>query len=176
MKKWKWSLYIGVGLIGLILVAVLVLVAMGFRSGAGSLHATIAIDRPPQTVWPWLNEPERLKAWVSWLVEVRATPRGQTWIMVDPNMGDQRIAIDRESTGDAPRHLEVRMVMPGGFSGTQTYDLTDAANGGTTLTTAGIFRYDTRLARLLEPLISAQAQTKLEQDLARLKAAIESAP
>ena len=118
--------------------------------------------------------------WVSWLVEVRksgtsATPVGQKeiWVMKDPNMNDQLLAIEGTCTEyDRPRRLSVRLVSEG-FTGDQTYVLTAAGNGTTKLDVKSSFQFPGWFAPLLEPLVAPAARKKMSEDLERLKREVE---
>lgn len=176
----KILLYLLAGIVGLIVVAVLVLMLMSFRKGAGSMSSAIEIDRPPEVVWPWLTEADKQKQWVSWLVEVRdLTPeiRGIgkkfAWVMNDPNM-KQHVEIVGELIAEEPLRLStVRLSSEIGFDGTSTWKLTDLG-GRTRFESEGTFRYDKSLYRLMEPLITPQAKKKQDADFATLKRLIEA--
>jgi len=51
--------------------AVVTLLILGQRKDAGHMHGSIEIAASPQQLFPWLVEGDKLKQWVSWLVEVR---------------------------------------------------------------------------------------------------------
>ena len=175
----KILLYLVAGIVGLIVAAVLVLFLMGFRKGAGALATSIEIDRPPETVWPWLTEGDKQKQWVSWLVEVRDENPGVTgvgkkftWVMDDPNM-KQRVEIHGELIAEEPLRLSsVRLHSKLGFEGIATWKLTDLG-GRTRFESEGSFRYDKWIYRLLEPMITPQAKKKQLADFATLKRLIE---
>jgi hypothetical protein len=60
-----------------------------------------------------------------------------------------------------------------GFDGTSTWKLTDLG-GRTRFESEGSFRYHSAMFRLMEPLITPQAQKKQELDFAKLKSLIEA--
>lgn len=176
----KILLYLVAGIVGLVVAAVLVLMLMSFRKGAGTMTTAIEIDRPPEAVWPWLTQADKQKQWVSWLVDVRdLTPeitgigKRYAWVMDDPNM-KERVEIVGESLGEEYlRYLKVRLTSEIGFEGTSTWTLTDLG-GRTRFESVGSFRYDKWLYRLMEPLITPQAVKKQELDFAKLKSLIEA--
>jgi uncharacterized protein YndB with AHSA1/START domain len=176
----KWVLVVLGGLVGICVLAVLVLFAMGFRSGARENRALVEIACSREEVFAWISEPERQKQWVSWLVEVQdASPgvtgagRNEVWVMDDPNM-KQKISIASEYTGwDPPNRLEMNIHMDGFFDGTQVYTLTDAG-GKTRLEQFAETRYLHPFYALLEPLVTPAAQKKMVADLAQLKAKAEA--
>ena len=76
----KWMLRIGAGLAGILLLAVVVLFAMGLRADAGRAHASTEIVASRDQVWAWVDDPDKLKQWISWLEEVRTDPAHPTGI------------------------------------------------------------------------------------------------
>ncbi|MBZ5523370.1 MAG: SRPBCC family protein [Acidobacteriia bacterium] len=166
---------------GLVVVAIASLWIAGFRKGAGHYEYAVDINRPAADVWPWITEPEKQKKWISWLSEARTlTPdpfrvgSREAWVMVDPGMNSQRIEIDSEVTSVVPNErLELRVASRGMFSGDAAYRLTPLPGGGTRVLNYGDYRYDQWFSRLLEPLVSPEAQKKLKTDMGRLKALVE---
>lgn len=177
----KWVFGVAGALLGLAVMCVLVLFLMGRRPGAGRSMHSVVVARPAAEVWTWITEPERVKQWVSWLVEIRTTETGppragmtEVWVMDDPNM-KQRIEIDGTITEVVPeQRLGVSISLPGQFEGTTTYTLTEV-EGGTRLETDGRFKYTNAVVALLEPLVTPEADKKMRADLARLKALAEAA-
>jgi uncharacterized protein YndB with AHSA1/START domain len=178
----KWVIRVVVTLVGLVLLSAAVLFAMGHRANAGRLDTSIEIQAPPATVWAWLNDSDKLKQWVSWLVEIR--PVGpqtgvgakEVWVMRDENNGGALEEVTATCTDYLPQQrIVVALSAPGGFDGDQTYTLADAGNGRTRLEIDGRFRFTTWLAQLMEPVITPSAEKKMIGDLARLKSLIESA-
>lgn len=167
----------------LLVVAAVVLFVRGRRADGGLFHASIAIDRPPADVFPWLVEDHHLKQWVTWLVEVRGAPAtgpaavGHKAVMVmnDPNSKKQFLIESELTAVDPPRALSVKLELPGFFTGTASYALTPK-DGGTVLDYQARYSYHSALYALMEPLITPQAQKKLEGDLRLLKAKVEAAP
>jgi hypothetical protein len=62
-----------------------------------------------------------------------------------------------------------------GFKVDARYDLIESGDG-TFFSYACISRYEHPLARLMEPVVTREAQKKIEGDLARLKSLVEAAP
>ena len=174
----KWLKYGACAFIGIIAIAVLTLHGMSYRSGAGKTDVTIEINRPPGEVWPWLEEKDKFKQWVSWTVDVQDEgPNGvggkRRVTMRDPNMDNQLIYVDSVTTEFVlHRHLKVAISSPVGFEGTVVYDLEDLG-GRTRLSTSGAFKYDHWFANLMEPIITPQAKAKEQADLATLKRLVE---
>jgi uncharacterized protein YndB with AHSA1/START domain len=178
----KWVLYVFAGLGALVLLAVVVLLALGGFRGQSRLVRTIEIARPPEVVFAWISEPERLKVWVGWLVDIQtetpppvAVGSRNVWVMEDRNNNNQRMDIHTEVTRLEPdRLLEARLSVPAGFTGTVTYELQPIDARRTHLTYRATYHFEHWLAKLLEPVISRSAQQKLNDDLNRLKQRVEA--
>ena len=178
----KWLLYVVGGVVALVILAVIVLLAMGGARGESRLAATVDIARPAHVVFSWISQPERLKSWVGWMVDIQSlTPHHASvgakhvWVMEDRNNGNQRMEIQSTVTRVAPdRLLATNLSAPAGFTGDVTYELqpTDATH--TRLTYRAEYKYEHWLAKLMGPLITRSAQQKLEEDLARLKQQAEA--
>ncbi len=54
------------------MLANVVLLAMGGGRGESRLVAGVEIARPANVVFTWITEPERVKSWVGWLVEIKS--------------------------------------------------------------------------------------------------------
>jgi uncharacterized protein YndB with AHSA1/START domain len=178
----KWVLYLSAGLVGLIGLCVIVLLVMGGGRGESRLVASVDTARPADVVFTWITEPERVKSWVGWLVEIKSmTPHTAgvgaraVWVMEDRNNNNQRMNINSEITRHEPgRLLEARLDAPAGFTGTIVYQLQPIDANRTRLTYTGDYKYEHWLAKLLEPAISRSAKHKLEEDVARLKQKAEA--
>jgi uncharacterized protein YndB with AHSA1/START domain len=171
----KWVIRIVGGLAAILLLAVGVLFAMTFRSDAGRIHASTEIVAPRDQVWAWVNDPDKLKQWISWLVDVRTDrPMGvgakRVLVMKDENNGGQLMEIEgacRES--NPPERIVMQLSAAGAFDGDATYALTDLGNGRTRLSVENRYSFGSGFARLMEPLIARLAQKKMEMDVAHLK-------
>jgi len=164
----------------LIIAAVLVLgtgilLAMGARSEAGTLRNTIEIARTPMQVWPWLTEPERLKAWISWTAEAhRIDDKHMRMVMQDANNNNAPMVINDEVIEmDPPRSLAIRLSSEGSFTGESRFKLTDLGGGRTRVETVSRFQYAHWMAKLFEPLITPAAAKKQTMDYAKLKELVE---
>ena len=177
--KWIWRVL--AVLVALPLLCAGVMWAMGLRSNAGRTHASIEIHAAPDRIWPWLDRSDRLKQWVSWLVDVREDPHAaqgvgvhRTWVMRDENNGGELMEIPFTYTEFAPpAQMTVRASMPGLLEGQNTYRLTDLGNGRTRVDSEGRYQYQMWMARLMEPLITSRSQAKMNGDFARLKELVE---
>ncbi|HTS28577.1 MAG TPA: SRPBCC family protein [Bryobacteraceae bacterium] len=177
----KWVVRIVGGLLLLNLLGVGVLFLMGHRAGAGRIHASAEMTGSPEQVWPWLNEGEKLKQWISWLVEVRGFDSNAglgkkgVWVMKDENNGGTLMEIEGTCIDYAPPSLLTLQLSSGGeFDGKQSYRLTNLGSGRTRLDADSSYHFASAFARLMEPVISAAAEKKLAGDVARLKSLVES--
>jgi uncharacterized membrane protein len=180
----KWLLYLAAGLAALVLLAVIVLLAAGGGRGESHNVATVEIARPASVVFRWISEPERLKSWVGWMVDVRPLTPGPTgvgarqlWVMEDRNNNNQRMDIEITVTRlEIDRVLSTDLNAAEGFTGNVTYELQPIDATHTRLSYRAAYTFEHWLAKLLGPLITRSAQQKLEEDLARLKQQVEAAP
>jgi uncharacterized membrane protein len=176
----KWIPRIAGGFAALLVIAVVVLFALGHRANAGRVHVSTEISASAQQLWPWLNDRDKLKQWITWLVEVRqdqpSTRVGtkQVWVMRDENNRGQLMEMEGTFTEYQPPSREsVRLLSAGVFDGQQTYSIQDLGAGRTRLNIDGSYRYAQWFAALLEPLITPAAEKKLRGDVERLKALVE---
>ena len=178
----KWLLYALASVGRLVLICVIVLLLLGGYRGESRLVASIDIARPPSAVFPWLSQPDKLKSWVGWLVDIRDLTPNQTgvgarqvWVMEDRNNNNQRMDIASEITrADPDRVLEAKVSAAEGFTGDVRYELEAMDANKTKLTYRATYKFEHWLAKLLEPVISRSAQHKLEEDLQRLKQQVEA--
>ncbi len=178
----RWVKYLLLSIVAAIGLGVIVLLFLGGARGQSRLVASIDIAQPVGRVFAWVSEPEKIKSWVSWMVDVRDLTPGRTgpgarqvWVMEDRNNGNQRMDIESEVVRYEPgRLLESRLNSPEGFTGEVRYELEPVDAHRTRLTYRANYQFEHWLARLLEPIISRSAQQKLEDDLARLKQQAEA--
>ena len=123
-----------------------------------------------------------MKSWVSWLAEVHPErndppcPGAQAvWVMTDQNNGATRMEIlSVVEQAEPARRLKMRLSTPGAFQGAAAYTLIDRGDGSTELKSESRYDIDNGFASLLLPLITWQAQRKLEGDLATLRKIVEA--
>ena len=180
----KWIAIVLGTLVAIVAVAVVILLVLDFRKGAGTMDNSVVIDRPPAAVWPWITRADLQTKWVSWLAEIRPQTTSTEgvgsralWVMHDKNNGDRRMEITGEITAVVPgQSVALKLWSDGSFDGTASYTLVDLGNGKTRLDSTGRYHYQQAFARLLEPLITPQASKKMDFDLQSLKSKIESQP
>jgi len=171
------------GLLGLaaavIVIGIVTLLVMGRREDAGRNTATVQIERPPAQVFPWITEPARLKQWIGGLVE--SAPLTDEGLKVGARSREavvvRNVRYEMETTVvdlEVPARLVVE-IQAEGFKTEARYDLVESG-GGTFLSYDCIAHYEHPLAKLMEPLVTREAQKKIEADLARLKDLVEAEP
>jgi uncharacterized protein YndB with AHSA1/START domain len=177
----KWLLYLVAGVLGLVVVTVIALLAIG-RSES-RLRAAVDIATRAPVVFSHVRQPEHVKSWLSWLVEIRELTPGvngvgarEIWIMEDRNNNNQRMEIHAEVVGyEENRRLASKVSAAEGFEGLVEFTLEPLDDRHTRLRYDAAYTFEHWLALLMEPLITRSAQQKLEEDLARLKQQAEAA-
>jgi uncharacterized membrane protein len=177
----KWLLYLVAGVLGLVVVTVAALLTLS--RGESRLAAAIDIATPASVVFAHVREPEHVKSWLSWMVEIRQLTPGihgvgarEIWVMEDRNNNNQRMEIHAEVVGyEENRRLASKVSAAEGFEGMVEFALEPLGETHTRLRYDASYTFHHWLARLLEPLITRSAQQKLDEDLARLKQQAEAA-
>ena len=173
----------------LLLVAVFAVTVAGLwfasnRSDAGRMRGSIEIARPAEVIWPWLTDPARLTQWVGWLEAVEPDPTSppegighrEFWVMNDPHRRDKLRVPGTTTLWEPPYQLGVHVELPGMFTGDVFYKLTDLGNGRTRVEQDGRFRYESQIAKLMEPMVTPDAMRKMVADLNRLRQMVEAEP
>ena len=154
------------------------------RSGNGALHETsIEIDAPPDRVWPWLVEPERVKGWVSGLKTVESlTPEkgleaGARDRLVVEVHGEENELFSEVTQVEPLRALEQRVWQTGALAWHEVarFTIEPLGDGRVRFVVTARYTYTTFPGVVLEPIIRVAAGKKLTEDLARLKALVEGA-
>lgn len=160
----------------IIVLGLLALFAMGRRPGAGRVSGSVELDASPAAVMAWLTEPAKLRRWVGLLSEVKGDTsaavlgRKQEWVMDDGK--SSALTMQIELTGWAPPDsMRVRMLVPGMVEGDNRYVL-ENLGARTRLSVSGKYHHPNPIIALLEPLVTPEAQAKLQSDLARLRTTI----
>jgi uncharacterized protein YndB with AHSA1/START domain len=178
----KWIKIVLGSLLGLFVLGAVVLFAMGTSADANRMTNSVVIHQKPEVVWPWLYKPDKVKQWVSWLVEIREEGSGEpyvggkaVWVMEDRNNNNARMEITGVVKGLEPgRRIDIAMSAPEGFRGTTTYTLTPLPDGSTRLVSDSRFDFDNAFARFMTPVICWQAKKKMNDDMDHLRSLVES--
>jgi len=178
----KWTKIVLLTLAALIILPVAGLLIAGALPDSDHMLTSVVIHQKPEAIWPWLYQPDKVKKWVSWLIEVRedgpgepAVGRSGVWVMVDPNNGNTRV----EFTGtveavELHRRIAIRLNAPDGFHGSTVYILTPLPDGSTRLDSDSRYVFESAFARFMSPLIYWQAKKKMVGDFEQLRARLEN--
>lgn len=180
----KWVKRIAIVLAALIILPAVTLMIMGHRANAGTSHLALEINAAPDQVWTWLDDGDKLKQWISWMVEVkypnpekaRAVGGKRVWMMRDENNGGAMMQLAGTFTEYAPPSLMTFQMADseGLFTGETSYRLIDLGGGRTRMEVTMHAHYNQWFANLMEPLITPAAEKKLKMDAQRLKSLAEA--
>ena len=140
-----------------------------------SYEASIEIGAPPEAIFPFLVEPDRLKRWVGGFVEARPLTEGA----IGP--GSKSIDVIRENGREMLLETEILRYEPpavvsvairtSGMDAVSEYHL-DGRGPATTASHSQQVRYS-GILRLVGPFVGGAVRRKMREDFARLKAAVE---
>ena len=172
--------YASLGFVGILLAAVAILFILASREDANKMTVSVEIDKSPAELWPWLEEPEKIKQWVGWVVEIKSLTPGKQgvgakahWVMEDLNNGGARVEMDDEVIEYVPlKKIATRLAATGSFTGESSYVLEDLG-GRTRLTATGRYDFGSTFVKLLTALVMSSASDKLKDDMVRLKGLVE---
>lgn len=136
-------------------------------------HAAVEIARPPETVFPWLVEPELRLQWVDGLERSDRTGDG-TYHEVFQQAGIHTHVDVEVRRLEPPRTIELH-VTSRHFDATAHTEVAPAGHGTRVESTIDA-DYKGFMLRAAAPVITRQAQASLERSLAKLKELVESAP
>ena len=177
----KW-VKIGLAVLAALIVLPIVAVAIvGAGRDSNRITTSVVIHSKPEVVWPWIFKPDKVKQWVSWLVEIRENGEGEpavgqsaVWVMQDRNNGNARMEITGTVEAVEPyRRIAVRLKAPDAFAGTSVYTLVPLPDGSTRLESDSRYYFDNGFARFMTPVVCWQAKKKMDGDLQQLRARVE---
>jgi carbon monoxide dehydrogenase subunit G len=135
-----------------------------------SFSHSIELAQPPEAVFPWLLEEDKVPRWTSDLAryEQDSPLRRGAHVKQVLRIGGSEIVLDLELTRyEPPRSIEAR-TSTSGVNITMTYAL--AANGaGTRLTQSVEGKASSLSARMLMPVVQGRLEKKVGGDLERLR-------
>ena len=140
-----------------------------------SFSHSVELSQPPEEVFPWLLEEDKVPQWTSDLQSYSVSgPLGQgahAHQTLDVAGG---LKLDLEITRyDPPRGAETRFET-NGVKVTSDYTLVAAGGGGTQLTQTLEAKASGLTARMLIPVVQGRLEKKLAQDLERLREVLGS--
>ena len=144
-----------------------------------SFSHTVAIARPPEEVFPWLLDADKVPEWTGDLeayevLDGRPVHAGSRLRQV-LRIGERRFDVELEVTRHDPPHAAESRFTTNGIDVVSTYRLA-AADGGTELTQALDARAGSFAARMLLPVVQPRLERKLTADLERLRARLAGNP
>ena len=180
----KWFVRIAGLLAVLLVVSLLGLWIASNRGDAGRMRASIEIARPPEDIWPWMTEPDKLREWVLYLDRVEpdstSPPEGighrETRIMNDPRMKQELRVPGTVTLWEPLKQMGIHIEVPEMFVGDVLYSLNDLGNGRTRVEQDGRVRYLNKLAALLEPMVTPDKMRELFDNMKRLRDKVEATP
>lgn len=172
-----WAKQVVLVFMAIVLLLAAGLWAAGMRSGAGTNKIVVEINKPPSDVFPWILEPEKLKQWTTGLTEMTRLTPGPVAVGTKSRgvvvMGSVTTVMNAEITALEPNRLLAAHSDAELFSEEIRYELS-GQNGKTRLEFSAVTSYKHWFAKLLEPVITLAAQKELVEDIAKLKALIQS--
>ena len=135
-----------------------------------SFSHSIELAQPPEAVFPWLLEEDKVPRWTSGLsrYEQDSPLRAGAHVKQVIALGSSELVLDLELTRYEPPRAVDSKTSTNGVNLTITYAL--AANGGgTRLTQTLDAKAGSLTARMLIPVVQGRLEKKVVTDLGRLK-------
>ena len=178
----KWVKISLTAILGILVLSAAAVAVAGMGKDSNRIYTSTVIKAKPASVWPWITKPDKIKQWVSWLVEVREEGEGEpapgrksVWVMEDRNNNNMRMSINgRVDTVDPYRRLAVSMHVPDSFQGTNVYTLTEQPDGSTKLESDSRYKFDNAFAKFMTPVVCWQAKKKMASDMDHMRSLIEA--
>jgi uncharacterized protein YndB with AHSA1/START domain len=139
-----------------------------------SFSHSVDIARPPEDVFPWLLEEDKVPRWTSDLAryEVPGPLAAGARVRQVLKLGGSELPLDLELTRyDPPRGAESRF-STNGVNLVTTYTL-EPSDGGTRVTQTLDAKAGSLTARMLIPVVQGRLEKKVTGDLERLRAVVE---
>jgi carbon monoxide dehydrogenase subunit G len=139
-------------------------------------ESTVTIAKPPEAVFPWLVDDDKVPQWMSGLEQYEPVDPGPlrvgSRIRQRLSVSGQHLGFELDVAELAPPRSAVLRFEGSGFKAANEYTVTDSL-GGATVT--WVVRGDTTSfkAKLVAPMVQAKLQEKHDGDLARLRALLE---
>jgi carbon monoxide dehydrogenase subunit G len=137
-----------------------------------SFSHTVEIPRPPEEVFPWLLDADKVPRWTSHLEAYERLDDGAlgagSRVRQVLEVSGRRIDVELEITSYDPPNGAESVFSTNGIEVVNAYSLA-AAGGGTRLTQSVDAKPSGFTARMLVPVIQPRLEEKLTQDLERLR-------
>jgi uncharacterized protein YndB with AHSA1/START domain len=178
----RWIKIVLGSVFGLIILATAALAIAGMGADANRMVGSVVIRQKPAAIWPWLHQADKVKQWVSWMVEIQDDGSGEprpgkkvVWVMEDRNNNNARMRINTVVDSVEPnRKLAISMEAAEGFRGTSVYSLSEQSDGTTLVTSDSRYTFDNAFVRFMSPLVFWQARKKMLADLDHMRTLVEA--
>lgn len=142
-----------------------------------SFSHTVTIARPPEDVFPWLLEQDKVPRWTGGLETYEVVGGGPVHegsrVHQALTIGERRIDVELEVTLHDPPHGAESRFSTNGIDVVTGYRL--AGDGtGTELTQTLEAKASSFAARMLIPIVQPRLERKLTEDLDRLRTVLET--
>jgi uncharacterized protein YndB with AHSA1/START domain len=139
-------------------------------------ESTVTIAKPPETVFPWLIEDDKVPQWMSGLERYEPLDPGPlhpgSRIQQELTVSGHGLRWELEVTElDPPRRAVLRFE-GSGFRAANEYEVSEAA-GGSRVSWVVSGETTSFKAKLIAPMVQAKLQEKHDGDLARLRALLQ---
>ena len=139
-------------------------------------ESTVVVGKPPEAVFPWLVEADKVPRWMTGLERYEPVEPGPlrvgSRIRQELVVSGQRLSFELEVTELAPPERAVLRFEGSGFKAANEYGLV-GADGGTRVTWVVSGDTTSFKAKLIAPMVQAKLQEKHDGDLARLRTLLE---
>src|SRR5260370_31406214 len=113
----KWTKVVLLPLAAILVLPLVALLIAGAPPDSDRMVTPTVFRRKLEAIWPWLFQPDKVKAWVSWLVEVREQGTGEpavgqssVWVVEDRNNGNARMEVTGTVEAVEPnRRIAIRL-------------------------------------------------------------------
>jgi carbon monoxide dehydrogenase subunit G len=137
-------------------------------------ESTTTVARPPQDVFPWLIEPDKVRRWMTGLELYQPLEPGPlgvgSRIRQELVVSGQHLKFELHVVRlEPPSAAELRFE-GSGFKAANEYTVTPADGAGSAVTWVISGEMTSFKARLIAPMVQAKLEEKLDTDLVRLRA------
>jgi carbon monoxide dehydrogenase subunit G len=139
-------------------------------------ESTVEVDKPPDVVFPWLLEADKVPRWMTGLDVYEPLAPGplrvRSRIRQELTVSGQQLRFELEVTRLESPHAALLRFEGSGFKAANEYSVT-AAGSGADVTWVIAGETTSFKAKLIAPMVQARLQEKLDTDLARLRALLD---
>jgi carbon monoxide dehydrogenase subunit G len=139
-------------------------------------ESTVTIAKPPEAVFPWLVDDDKVPQWMSGLEQYEPVDPGPlrvgSRIRQRLSVSGQHLGFELDIAELAPPRSAVLRFEGSGFKAANEYTVTDSV-GGAKVTWVVSGDTTSFKAKLVAPMVQAKLQEKHDGDLARLRALLE---